>query len=84
MNFFEQQAKARRNSTRLVVLFALAVIGMVLAIDLAVLLVAGANWTLLAVTVGTLAVIGLARCTGSPRCAGGDAVRLRSAARRSA
>ena len=60
MNFFEQQAKARRSSTRLVVLFALAVIGMVAAIDLAVVLVVGLNWPLLALTtLITLAVIGL-------------------------
>jgi Zn-dependent protease with chaperone function len=60
MNFFEQQAQARRNSTRLVVLFALAVAGMVLAIDLAVLLVAGGNWGLLVfTTLATVAVIAL-------------------------
>ncbi|MBJ6983531.1 M48 family metallopeptidase [Luteimonas sp. MC1750] len=78
MNFFEQQAKARRNSTRLVVLFALAVIGMVLAIDLAVLLVAGANWPLLAVvTLGTLAVIGLGSLYRLATLrGGGDAVAL--------
>ncbi|GGK12500.1 M48 family metallopeptidase [Luteimonas terricola] len=60
MNFFEQQAKARRNSTRLVVLFALAVVGIVLAIDIAVAVMAGPNWGLLAfTTLATLAVIGL-------------------------
>ena len=67
MNFFEQQAKARRNSTRLVVLFALAVIGMVAAINLAVLLVAGTNWPLLAFT--TLATVGVIEViTHSPGC----------------
>ena len=35
MNFFEHQAAARRTSTRLVVLFALAVLGIVLAVDFA-------------------------------------------------
>jgi len=35
MNFFEHQAAARRTSTRLVVLFALAVAGIVIAVDLA-------------------------------------------------
>ncbi len=78
MNFFEQQARARRSSTRLVVLFALAVAGMVLAIDLAVLLVAGTNWPLLAfTTLATLAVIGLGSLyrLASLR-GGGDAVAL--------
>jgi Zn-dependent protease with chaperone function len=67
MNFFEHQAKARSSSTRMVVLFALAVGGIVLAVDLAVLLLlgtqlgsaSGATGLLLASTVGTLAVIGL-------------------------
>ena len=36
MNFFERQAQARRTSTRLLVLFALAVVGIVLAVDAAV------------------------------------------------
>ena len=35
MNFFERQAQARRNSTRLLVLFALAVAGIVIAVDVA-------------------------------------------------
>ena len=35
MNFFEHQAAARRASTRLVVLFALAVVGIVAAVGLA-------------------------------------------------
>jgi Zn-dependent protease with chaperone function len=39
MNFFEHQAAARRYSSRLVVLFALAVAGIVLAVDFAVWLV---------------------------------------------
>jgi len=60
MNFFERQAQARRNTTRLVVLFALAVVGIVLAVDLGVALVFGANATVLAVaSLLTLGVIGI-------------------------
>jgi Zn-dependent protease with chaperone function len=58
MNFFEQQAAARRASTRLVVLFALAVTGIVLAVDAAVYVFAGPR-ALVAATLLTLAVIGL-------------------------
>jgi Zn-dependent protease with chaperone function len=65
MNFFERQAQARRTTTRLLVLFALAVAGMVLAANLAVWFVAGSrpdgstNVSLLAMTtLVTLAVIG--------------------------
>ena len=39
MNFFEHQAQARRDSTRLVILFALAVLGIVVAVNLVVALV---------------------------------------------
>lgn len=60
MNFFERQAQARRASTRLIVLFALAVTGIVVAVDLIVLLVVGPQpGPLLAVALATLAVIGL-------------------------
>jgi len=69
MNFFEHQAAARRGSFRMVALFALAVAGIVLAIDLIVLLLVGMQMEsadggallgLLAVsTLATLAVIGL-------------------------
>jgi Zn-dependent protease with chaperone function len=63
MNFFEHQAAARRTSTRLVLLFALAVIGIVVAVDLAVLLVfgrgGGAGGVLVFTTLATIAVIGL-------------------------
>ena len=60
MNFFEEQARARRNSTRLVVLFALAVLGIVVMVDLLVLLVVGPRpGALLAAALGTIAVIGL-------------------------
>jgi Zn-dependent protease with chaperone function len=64
MNFFEHQAAARRTSTRLVVLFALAVVGIVVAVDFAVYVVfggaSGQGGTLLAFTsFATLAIIGL-------------------------
>ena len=60
MNFFEHQAQARRESTRLVALFALAVLGIVVAVNLVVALVAGARPGLIAMaSVGTLLVIGL-------------------------
>ncbi|MBA3485820.1 MAG: peptidase M48 Ste24p, partial [Lysobacter sp.] len=60
MNFFEHQAKARRVSSRLVVLFALAVIGIVLAVDFAVVTAVGYDPAVLVfATLATLAVIGL-------------------------
>lgn len=60
MNFFERQAAARRMSTRLVVLFALAVLGIVAAVDIAVAIaVRGDAGVLAFATVLTLAVIGL-------------------------
>lgn len=60
MNFFEHQARARRVSNWLVVLFALAVIGIVLAVDLAVILAIGYDPAVLVfATLATLAVIGL-------------------------
>jgi Zn-dependent protease with chaperone function len=43
MNFFERQAAARRSSRRLILLFGLAVVAIVLAVDLAVLVAIGAN-----------------------------------------
>ena len=58
MNFFEHQAAARRASTRLVLLFALAVLGIVLAVDFIAYAAAGAG-VLLPATLGTLAIIGL-------------------------
>src|SRR3546814_3468405 len=62
MNFFEHQAKARRTSTRLVLLFALAVVAIVVAVDLAVMLVFGRGdggvGILVFTTLVTLAVIG--------------------------
>ncbi|PBJ82536.1 peptidase M48 Ste24p [Lysobacteraceae bacterium NML93-0399] len=60
MNFFERQARARRNSSRLVVLFSLAVLGIVVMVDLVVLLVAGPQpGALLFATIATVGVIGL-------------------------
>jgi Zn-dependent protease with chaperone function len=60
MNFFEQQAAARRTSTRLIVLFSLAVLGIVIAVDLAVALVFGVHTgALLLASLATVAVIGL-------------------------
>lgn len=67
MNFFEHQAAARRSSSRLVLLFALAVAGIVLAVDSAVWLVfangdalPGETGVLLVfTTLVTLGIIGL-------------------------
>lgn len=78
MNFFERQAAARRASTRLVVLFVLAVLGIVAAVDAAVWLLAGPSpAALVAATAGTLAVIGLGSLyrVASLR-AGGEVVAL--------
>jgi len=70
VNFFERQIEVRRSSTRLVFLFALAVIGIVVVVDLAVWLLMLQSETplpdsfvlnvLLGVTVVVLLVIGLA------------------------
>lgn len=89
MNFFEHQARARSSSTRMVVLFALAVAGIVLAVDLAVLVLLGMQLAsiggvvalLLASTMGTLAVIGLGSLyrMASLR-AGGESVALQMGA----
>src|SRR3546814_11143026 len=61
MNFFEHQAKARRTSTRLLLLFALAVVAILVAVDLAVMLVFGRGdggvGILVFTTLVTLAVI---------------------------
>ena len=60
MNFFERQAAARRDSSRLVFLFALAVAGIVLAVDTAVFVATQGNaGALLSATVATLATIGI-------------------------
>ncbi|MEQ1512327.1 MAG: M48 family metallopeptidase [Lysobacteraceae bacterium] len=68
MNFFEHQAAARRASTRLVLLFVLAVIGIVCAVDVAVLIAIASQdestpaqtaVMLIVATVVTVAIIGL-------------------------
>lgn len=78
MNFFEQQARARRTSSRLVILFALAVAGIVLAVDLAVVVFLGVHWGVLGfTTLATLAVIGLGSLYRmASLLGGGDAVAL--------
>jgi Zn-dependent protease with chaperone function len=67
MNFFEHQAAARRASTRLVLLFALAVLGIVVAVDAVVYVGLGVGTpdgagpgALVFASVATVAVIGLA------------------------
>ncbi|MBW8367520.1 MAG: M48 family metallopeptidase, partial [Arenimonas sp.] len=70
MNFFERQDQSRRQSKRLVLLFAAAVAAIVVAMNFIVLLVGGgfneatlpgARWAaVIATTLGTLAVIGVA------------------------
>jgi Zn-dependent protease with chaperone function len=67
MNFFEHQAAARRATTRLIVLFALAVTGIVMAVDFAVWVAYGGparqpgevGALLTLSTFATLAIIGL-------------------------
>jgi Zn-dependent protease with chaperone function len=67
MNFFEHQDAARRTSKRLIVLFAMAVVGIVLAVDVGVLFGLGLTrkstgsmaGILLLSTIATLAVIGI-------------------------
>ncbi len=58
MNFFERQAAARRVSSRLVILFALAVAGIVIAVDAAAYVATGSANARLFATLATLAVIG--------------------------
>jgi Zn-dependent protease with chaperone function len=67
MNFFEHQAAARRASSRLVLLFGLAVLGIVLAVDMVVYIGLGVGTRggaglgpLLFASLATVAVIGLA------------------------
>ena len=68
MNFFDHQAAARTASTRLVLLFVLAVIGIVCAVDVAVLIAIGAKGEttpgqtvalLVVASLVTVAIIGL-------------------------
>ncbi len=53
MNFFEHQAAARRGSGRLVLLFALAVAGIVVVVDLVVLVMTGSVGATVAATLAT-------------------------------
>ena len=59
MNFFEQQAAARRTSSRLVILFALAVVAIVLAVDGVVWVATQSPRMLLFATVASVAVIAI-------------------------
>ncbi|WP_305805673.1 M48 family metallopeptidase [Stenotrophomonas sp. YIM B06876] len=75
MNFFEHQAQARRSSTRLVLLFAAAVVAILLAVDLAVAVVTGPDPRMLGfATVATLAVIGLGSLFRITQLRGGGAL----------
>ena len=75
MNFFEHQAAARRGSGRLVLLFVLAVLGIVLAVDLATLLFTGGSvGATVFATVLTLAVIGFGSLYRIASLRGGGAV----------
>jgi Zn-dependent protease with chaperone function len=58
MNFFEHQAAARRTSTRLVVLFALAVLGIVFAVDVVAWAATRSTGAVAFFTLATLATIG--------------------------
>ncbi|MES2858404.1 MAG: M48 family metallopeptidase [Pseudomonadota bacterium] len=59
MNFFEHQAAARKTSSRLVILFGLAVVGIVAAVDFATWVATGSTGALAFTTIATVAVIGL-------------------------
>lgn len=82
MNFFEHQARARRSSAWLVTLFVLAVVGIVMAVNVAALIVSG-GWgpntggVMVLFSLLTLAVIGLGSLyrIASLR-SGGEAVAL--------
>ena len=59
MNFFEQQAAARRTSTRLVILMALAIAGIVLAVDGVVWVATQSPKLVLFATLSSVAVIAI-------------------------
>ena len=59
MNFFEHQAAARKTSSRLVILFGLAVLCIVAAVNLATWAATGSTSAIAFTTIATLAVIGL-------------------------
>jgi Zn-dependent protease with chaperone function len=63
MNFFERQQQVRRHSVRLVLLFAVAVVGIVATVDLAVAIATGASGKPRATLVGTLAATSLVTLT---------------------
>ncbi len=72
MNFFEHQDRARRQSGLLVFLFALAVLGIILAANIAVLLSVGPDPELLiGVTVLTAGTIGIASMVRTMQLRGG-------------
>lgn len=85
MDFFARQERVRRLSTRLVLLFVVAVIGIVLSIDLAVVLAfnawrgssAGLAGLIAAVSLVTLAAIGLAALVRTARLRGGGGIVAR-------
>ncbi|GAB2496753.1 M48 family metallopeptidase [Arenimonas alkanexedens] len=87
MNFFERQEQARRQSGRLVIMFTLAVVAIVVAVDLVFLVAVGAFsqdgspaaviGPLLLVTLATLGIIGVASMYRiSSLSSGGAAVAL--------
>ncbi len=59
MNFFEHQAAARRTSSRLVILFGLAVLGIVIAVNIATWAATGSTGAIAFTTMATIAVIAL-------------------------
>ena len=73
MNFFEHQQRARTSSRRLVVLFALATLGIVLTLDLMVFLVFGDPALVVGMTVLALTVIGVSSLVRVAMLRGGGA-----------
>jgi hypothetical protein len=79
MNFFEHQDAARRTSKRLIALFAMAVAGIVIAVDIGVLIALGltrsssgnAAGILFLSTIVTLAVIGISSMVRTAGLRGG-------------
>ncbi len=73
MNFFEHQQRARTSSRRLLVLFALATLGIVLTLDLMVFLVFGDPALVVGMTVLALTVIGVSSLVRVAMLRGGGA-----------
>jgi len=78
MNFFEHQEAARRTSRRLIVLFVMAVVGIVVAVDIGVLVGLGVSGNagnaagiLFLSTIATLAVIGISSMVRTAGLRGG-------------